>query len=104
MELKKSLLAATTATAVAFGGASIATAQDGSDVSALSSESSIGDDNNILGSLADEDGILADEDGILGSFVGDDAFGTIGNITTVISLIVAGFNLSNVITLPKLPF
>ncbi|MGO2057123.1 MAG: hypothetical protein ACTH2K_02435 [Candidatus Corynebacterium faecigallinarum] len=97
MELKKSLLAATTATAVAFGGASIATAQDGSDVSALSSESSIGDDNNILGSLADEDGIL-------GSFVGDDAFGTIGNITTVISLIVAGFNLSNVITLPKLPF
>ncbi|MDN6283930.1 MAG: hypothetical protein L0J74_06445 [Corynebacterium sp.] len=97
MELKKSLLAATTATAVAFGGASIATAQDGSDVSALSSESSIGDDNNILGSLEDEDGIL-------GSFVGDDAFGTIGNITTVISLIVAGFNLSNVITLPKLPF
>lgn len=97
MELKKSLLAATTATAVAFGGASIATAQDGSNVSALSSESSIGDDNNILGSLEDEDGIL-------GSFVGDDAFGTIGNITTVISLIVAGFNLSNVITLPKLPF
>ncbi|HJC85696.1 MAG TPA: hypothetical protein H9751_09155 [Candidatus Corynebacterium faecigallinarum] len=97
MKLKKSLLAATTATAVAFGGASIATAQDGSDVSALSSESSIGGDNNILGSLEDEDGIL-------GSFVGDDAFGTIGNITTVISLIVAGVNLSNAITLPKLPF
>ena len=33
MELKKSLLAATTATAVAFGGASIATAQDGSSIS-----------------------------------------------------------------------
>ena len=88
MKLKKSLLAATTATAVAFGGASIATAQDGSDVSALSSESSIGGDNNILGSLEDEDGIL----------------GSIGNITTVISLIVAGVNLSNAITLPKLPF
>lgn len=101
MTIKRILLSAATATAVAFGGASVATAQEteGS-TSGLPGSSESTDDSNLLGSLENEDGIL-------GSFVGDDAFDTLGNITTVISLIVAGFNLSNVIgdiQLPKLPF
>ncbi|HIW90814.1 MAG TPA: hypothetical protein H9870_04010 [Candidatus Corynebacterium avicola] len=103
MKLKKSLLAATTATAVAFGSIGVANAQDEegsstSSLASLSSENPGGGDNDILSSLEDEDGILGsftDADG--------DAFDTIANITTVISLIVAGFNLANLIELPELP-